>query len=235
MTFGHEFIGVVQEQAKRVLSVSKIAPEFETQGLVYRRNESTTEGARTVAQQEYEQSQAIDAPPEEVFAWLSDVDNLPKYLPPVIDSSVEGPSAEGVPGRRIRTTLKYPGEGRGTFDAVGYLAVDERERRIEWGAEEGRDYSGWLTVANHGEGRSEVVVHLSFGERSAGPEIEERAPEGSDPLAEGVSATLESIRRQLEEGSGKVETPLPPEGAEPQLEDNPAVVEQDPPPEPPRR
>jgi hypothetical protein len=188
-----------------------------------------------VAQQEYEQSQAIDAPPEEVFAWLSDVGNLPKYLPPVVDSSVEGPSAEGVPGQRIRTTLEYPGEGEGTFDAVGYLSVDERERRMEWGAEEGRDYSGWLMVANRGEGGSEVVVHLSFGERSAGPDIEERSPEGSDPLAEGVSATLESIRRQVEEGSGKLETPLPPEGGEFQLEENPAVVDQDPPPEPPRR
>jgi hypothetical protein len=59
----------------------------------------------------------------------------------------------------IRTTLEYPGQGEGrTFDAEGYLAVDERERRMEWGAEAGRDYSGWLTVANHGEGGSEVVV-----------------------------------------------------------------------------
>jgi len=32
--------------------------------------------------QEYEQSQTIDASPEEVFAWLSDVGNLPEYLPP---------------------------------------------------------------------------------------------------------------------------------------------------------
>jgi hypothetical protein len=80
-----------------------------------------------------------------------------------------------------------------------------------------------------------VVVHLSFGERSAGPDIEESSPEGSDPLAEGVSATLESIRRQLEEGSGKVETPPPLEGAEPQLEANSVVVDKDPPPKPPRR
>jgi hypothetical protein len=113
--------------------------------------------------------------------------------------------------------------------------VDERECRTEWGAEEGRDYSGWLTVANHGEGGSEVVVHLDFGERSARPDIDERSPEGSDPLAEGVSATMESIRRQIEDVSGKVETPPPPEGAEPQLEDNPAVVDQVPPPEPPLR
>ena len=73
---------------------------------------------------------------------------------------------------------------------------------MEWGAEAGRDYSGWLTVANRGEGASEVV-HLSFGERSAGPEMQERAPEGRDPLAEGISATLESMRRQIEEAPAR--------------------------------
>jgi ligand-binding SRPBCC domain-containing protein len=84
--------------------------------------------------QEYEQSQAIDAPPEEVFAWLSNVGNLPEYLPPVVASSTEGPSAEGVPGQRIRATLEYSGQEEGhTFDAEGYLAADERERRMEWG------------------------------------------------------------------------------------------------------
>jgi hypothetical protein len=145
-----------------------------------------------------------------------------------VDSFVVGPSAEGVPGQRIRTTLEYPGGGGGTFEAEGYLTVDERERRMEWGAEAGRDYSGWLTVANRGESASEVVVHLSFGERSARPEIQERATEGRDPLAEGISATLESIRRQIEEGSGKVKTPPPPEGAEPHPETNPAVIDEDP-------
>jgi ligand-binding SRPBCC domain-containing protein len=59
--------------------------------------------------QEYQQSQPIDAPPEVVFAWLSDVGNLPEYLPPVVASSAEGPSVESVPGQRIRATLEYPG------------------------------------------------------------------------------------------------------------------------------
>src|SRR5918993_1571068 len=86
--------------------------------------------------QEYEQSQTIDAPPEEVFAWLSNVGNLPEYLPPVVASSEEGFSAEGVPGQRIRATLEYPGQEEGhTFDAEGYLAVDEAERRMEGDAE----------------------------------------------------------------------------------------------------
>ncbi len=31
---------------------------------------------------DYERSMAIDAPPEDVFAWLTDINNLPGYLPP---------------------------------------------------------------------------------------------------------------------------------------------------------
>src|SRR5918997_623632 len=79
--------------------------EFGLRGSTRRSDVPATKGARTVAQQEYEQSRTIDAPPEEVFTWLSHVGNLP----PVVDSSLEGPSAEGVPGDRIRTTLEYPG------------------------------------------------------------------------------------------------------------------------------
>ena len=41
----------------------------------------------------------------------------PSPIPaPVVDASIEGPSAEGTPGQRIRATLEYPA-GAGTFDA----------------------------------------------------------------------------------------------------------------------
>ena len=162
---------------------------------------------------EYEQSKTIDAPPEAVFSWLSDVGNLPGYLPPVTDASIEGPSAEGAPGQRVRLSLEFPNGA--SFDSEGYLAADDHERRLEWGAEGDRDYSGWLTVANHGEDQSEVVVHLSFGERSVEGEIQGESPEERDPLHEAIGATLESVRRQIEEGAGKVQPPPPPEGAQP--------------------
>ncbi len=97
--------------------------------------------------QEYERSQKIGAQADEVFAWLSHVGNLPEYLPTVSDASIEGPSAGDVPGRRIRTTLQYPGKDAGTFDAEGYLDVDEGARRMELGAERSRVYSGWFAVA----------------------------------------------------------------------------------------
>lgn len=176
---------------------------------------------------EYQQTQTIGASAENVFAWLSDVNNLPRYLPPVVDASIEGPSAEGSPGQRVRATLEYPGGG-GTFDAEGYFAIDEGQRRMEWGAEVQRDYSGWLEVTEDGDGQSQVTVHLNFGERSVEPEMREQAPEDRDPLAEGIAATLESIRRQIEEGSGKVQPPPPPPGAAPPTGDNPAVVDDNP-------
>ncbi len=73
----------------------------------------------------------------------------------------------------------------------------------------GRDYSGRLTVAESGDSQSEVTVHLSFGTRSVEGEIQEDSAEDRDPLEESLGATLESIRRQIEKGSGKLPPPSP--------------------------
>ncbi len=58
--------------------------------------------------------------------------------------------------------------------------------------------------------------------------MREQAPEDRDPLAEGIVATLESIRRQIEEGLGKVEPPPLPSGTEPRTAENPPVVDDNP-------
>ena len=157
--------------------------------------------------QEYEQTQVIAASPDEVFAWVSDVGNMPGYLPPIKEASIEGESAPGTPGEKVRMEGEVP--DRGEFGGEGYLSVDEGARRMEWGAEVSRDYSGWLTVADDGAGGSEVTVHLSFGERSVEGEIQDESGEDRDPLEEAVGATLESIRRQIEEDAGKVQPPSP--------------------------
>lgn len=159
--------------------------------------------------QEYEQAQTIHAPAGAVFAWLADVDNLPHYLPPVKRAELMGPSAEGVQGQRIRIEVEIP--GRYEAESEGYFSVDREDRRIEWGAEMNRDYSGWLAVEEVEAAESRVTVHLSFGPRSVEEEVQEESSEERDPLAEGVASTLESIRRQIEEGSGK-EEPVSPEG-----------------------
>ena len=47
-----------------------------------------------------------------------------------------------------------------------------------------------------------MVLHISFGERSAEGEIQDGSAEGRDPLGEAIGATPESMRRQVEEGQG---------------------------------
>ncbi len=157
--------------------------------------------------QEYEQRETVAAPANEVFAWVSDVENLPKYLPPIKDAGIEGSAAEGSPGERVKMLVEIP--DRGEFESDGYFDVDAEGHTMRWGAETGRDYSGRLTVAKAGDGRSEVTVHLSFGPRSVEVEIQEDSAEDRDPLEESLGATLESIRRQIEEGSGKLAPPSP--------------------------
>jgi uncharacterized protein YndB with AHSA1/START domain len=154
---------------------------------------------------EYQKTQIVDRPAEEVFGWVSDASNLPHYLPPVKKANTEGPAEAGKPGEKIRIQVEIP--DRYETEGEGYFHVNEEERRMEWGAEMGRDYSGWLSVSDRADGQSEVTVHLSFGERSVEEQVREESGEGRDPLEESLSATLESIRRQLEEGSGKVEQP----------------------------
>ena len=157
--------------------------------------------------QEYEQRVAVAAPANEVFAWVSDVENLPKYLPPIKASGIEGSAAEGSPGERFKMLVEIP--DRGEFESEGYFDMDAEARTMRWGAEAGRDYSGRLTVAEASDGRSEVNVYLSFGPRSVEGEIQEDSAEDRDPLEESLGATLESIRRQIEEGSGKLAPPSP--------------------------
>lgn len=151
--------------------------------------------------QEYQQRQPIYRSANEVFAWLSRVENLPHYLPPVKEAWLEGPAAAGKPGQRVRMSVEIP--GRYETEGEGYFHADEEARRLQWGAELSRDYSGWLTVEESTPEECMVTAHLSFGPRSVEPEVQKETDTDRDPMQEGVARTLESIRRQLEEGSGK--------------------------------
>jgi len=150
--------------------------------------------------QQYERSKVIGVPADDVFAWVARIGNLPKYLPPI----KEADKADG-PGDRVWMKGEIPDHGE--FEGEGYFRVFEEDRHMEWGAEVGRDYSGRLQVADLQDGQSRVTVQLYFGERSVEGEIQEDSAPDRDPLVEGIDATLESIRRQLEEGSGKAEQP----------------------------
>jgi hypothetical protein len=141
--------------------------------------------------QEYQQRHTIYRSADKVFNWLSRVENLPHYLPPVKEAWLEGPAAAGKPGQRVKMNVEIP--GRYETEGEGYFHADEEARRLEWGAEFSRDYSGWLTVEESAENECMVTAHLSFGPRSVEGEVQEESSQDRDPMAEGVSNTLERL------------------------------------------
>ena len=145
---------------------------------------------------EYEQSLSVAAAPATVFAYVSDVGNLPKYLPTV--THAEAQSDEHV---RVQGSA-----GGHEYDSDGYFRVDETEHRLEWGSDGENQYSGWLKVDGMDD-MSEVTVHLSF-QPKPGQEarFEEQSGSRDGAILDGLSAALNSIRNEVEGRGGKVES-----------------------------
>ena len=151
----------------------------------------------TASTTEFEQSITVAAPADGIFDFVSDVKNVPQYLPTV-------KNAQPQQGERIRTQGQV---GERSYDSDGHFRVDKQTRRIEWGSDGENDYNGWLQVQGGGS-QSQVTVHIHFAPK---PEIVqhmvERSPEHSfeSAINEGISKTLESIKRICEGKGGKEE------------------------------
>jgi uncharacterized membrane protein len=145
---------------------------------------------------EYEHTQTISAPADAVYAFVSRVENLPRYLPTTR-------AAERQEGERVR--VRGEAEGR-EYDSDGYFRTDASSLRLEWGADESEKYSGWLTVEPGGD-TSQVTVHLSFGPATDLPERIEARSESERPIQQGLEASLLSIKNLVEGEGGKVEPP----------------------------
>ena len=142
---------------------------------------------------EFSQSLTIAAPPDEVLDFISDVRNLPKYLPTTKSAQSQGEERVRVQGEAHH----HP------YDADGYLRCDREAMRLEWGADEGY-YSGSMEVdEGEDEETSEVTVQIVLRGKPPG------APEGEGPseddINEGLMKSLESIRNHLEGEGGKEE------------------------------
>lgn len=147
----------------------------------------------------YEETQDLTVSAQDAFAFLSDVSNLPSYLPPIT-------SARLTEGEEVELQGQAPTGD--SFSSRGYFRVDQAAQRLEWGAQASRAYSGWLTVADNGGQSSSVTVHVEFGPRSVvNPAIEE---DQGGQMDQAVQATLETIRKQVEGEGGEVQPPPPP-------------------------
>lgn len=141
---------------------------------------------------DYEQTMTMQAPSEQVIAFVSDVANMPKYLPTTKAAKAQG-------GERVRVQGAAQGH---SYDSDGYLRRDSSSGRLEWGADEGY-YSGWLQVRDEDGGRSSVTVHISLRGDPPGAEPSERPSD--DQINEGLITALRSIENHVQGKGGKEE------------------------------
>ena len=143
---------------------------------------------------DYERSTTVDLPVDDLFDYLSRVENLPKYMSRMTEahsvtgdeveveaklepSDVQGTDADGSGG----TSEATPDGGR-TVRGEAWFRIDADGRRLEWGAEGPHEYHGELQVSGSGSSSTVVVRLHTLHDDSAAVE-------------DGLDDTLENIRR----------------------------------------
>lgn len=120
---------------------------------------------------QHEHTEHVAAPPDAVYAAISDVSNLPRFVPQMT-------AARPSDGDRVEIDARY--EGREQHGEASFHA-DVDERKIEWSAASG--YHGWMQVEADGEG-SRLTLFLDTKHES------EREHD--------VAGTLDAIRMLVE-------------------------------------
>lgn len=128
---------------------------------------------------EYTSTRTVDADAERLFAFLSDVSNLPRYFSAMTE-------ARPGDGESVITTavIEPPGEQKRTVHGEAWFRIDDAQNQLAWGAEGPNDYRGELAVTSEGSGSK---VELTLHTESSRPGVDE-----------GIEETLANIARLVE-------------------------------------
>ena len=137
-------------------------------------------------------SKLVRVAPDDVYAFVSRIGNLPTYLAMVTQ-------AHDVGEDRIHMEVDLHGHQHGDEGVFRRLPDDHR---IEWGSEEG-DYEGSIDIADE-DGDARVTMNLTWAAQSPFPEQMGGEVEGANSVNDAIEATLESIKNILEGTGGAV-------------------------------
>lgn len=146
---------------------------------------------------DYERSAIIGAPVEEVFAYASDIANLPRFVPGLVAVALVGPDELEVTGQ-----VEIPGEGVREVHGEAWLRADPHGHRLAWGSDGPSGYHGELHVEPEGEGdrsRVSVKLHTVRAEARHGGDVREEIEQG---LAETLDRLREHVEARLPVGAG---------------------------------
>jgi len=127
---------------------------------------------------DYQRSLTFDSNPDELFGFLSKIENLPKYLPRVSQASPEG-------GDEVHLTATLPPQmtGDGVVTKVETdeeFSVDADHRSISWDSDVDREYRGELQVTPEGSGaKLTITLHTPFSD---------------DAINDGIDETLQNVK-----------------------------------------
>ena len=146
---------------------------------------------------DFNSSISVNASQQDVFAFVSDVANLPKYLPTV-------KNAHALDGERISVQGRA---GDDTYNQDGFFRT-MNNNRLEWGSDGDKDYHGSMDIAGEGEMSTVTVqLHLNPPPQKAGQIEENSGEDWESQMQEGTERCLQSIKNHLEGKGGKDEIP----------------------------
>lgn len=106
---------------------------------------------------EHQSSIIVDLPADVVFGYLSDVENLPEYLPRMTEAHKAGEGS-------IEVTAALPDDGDGPREVGGTATfeIDADTRDLRWGSKGDRDYGGRIGVEPASDTSCTVTVALRW-------------------------------------------------------------------------
>lgn len=125
---------------------------------------------------DYEQTTTVSADADALFAYLSDVENLPRYF-------AATRSAEPAGGDAVHTEAEVDGQ---RVEGEAWFRTEDGDRTITRGSEGPHDYRGELAVSGDGA-TSQVTVRLHTEHGDA------------DTIERGLAETLATIKKNVEQ------------------------------------
>jgi uncharacterized protein YndB with AHSA1/START domain len=134
----------------------------------------------------YEGSITIDAQPDDLFDFLSKVENLPRYFSGVTD-------AHSATGDEVHVTAQIPpeatpGPGSEKVEAYATFDIDADRKALHWGTDNDHHYHGELQVTPVDDGaRLSVRLHTEHE---------------SDRIDQGIEDTLNNVAELVAQRPG---------------------------------
>jgi uncharacterized membrane protein len=137
---------------------------------------------------DYEHSIMVKAPADDVFAFVSNLNNIPRYLPQLQGCVTRSRNRMGASESDAPARLE-------SLETDAWFHVDPTDYFIEWSAGSDCNYSGWLEITDMGE-RCELTVHLTtLPDRHAVAPASETA---SSDMDNGIRSALQTVKRLME-------------------------------------